>query len=183
MPCKTAPLRPCLGSLRTSSRTGNCFASSAQTAGVWSWLLSSTIRISNPLPPSAAAIWGTSSGKFADSFNVGTITETSISVSAVVSAEFASSTTGPTMLTDRTDCISFGHCTNYPPGLHPHFNEGTVPMAEKSVSTDSLGIEKKHVYSGKKIRMAFIGCGGIGQTHLGVLKNFPDVEVVAAVDV
>ena len=56
-------------------------------------------------------------------------------------------------------------------------------MAEKSVSTDSLAAEKKHVYSGKKMRMAFIGCGGIAQTHLGALKNFPDVEVVAGVDV
>jgi len=56
-------------------------------------------------------------------------------------------------------------------------------MAEKSVSTDSLAMEKKREYSGKKIRMAFIGCGGIAQTHLGVLKNFPDVEVVAGVDV
>ncbi len=56
-------------------------------------------------------------------------------------------------------------------------------MAEKSVSTDSLGMEKKQEYSGKKLRMAFIGCGGIAQTHLGVLKNFADVEIVAGVDI
>ncbi len=56
-------------------------------------------------------------------------------------------------------------------------------MAEKSVSTDSLATEKIQEYSGKKLRMAIIGCGGIAQTHLGVLKNFPDVEIVAAVDV
>jgi predicted dehydrogenase len=55
-------------------------------------------------------------------------------------------------------------------------------MAEKSVSTDSLAMESKKTYSGKKLRMAIIGCGGISQMHMGVLKDFPDVEVVAGVD-
>ena len=56
-------------------------------------------------------------------------------------------------------------------------------MAEKSVSTESLGTEKKQEYSGKKLRMAYIGCGGIAQTHLKALQTFPDVEIVAAVDI
>lgn len=56
-------------------------------------------------------------------------------------------------------------------------------MAEKSVGTQSLAMDKKQSYSGKKLRMAFVGCGGIAQTHMGVLKQFPDVEVVAGVDI
>src|SRR4051812_27107678 len=56
-------------------------------------------------------------------------------------------------------------------------------MAEKSVSTDSLAMEKKQEYSGKKLRVAFIGCGGIAQTHLGALATIPEVEVVAGVDI
>jgi predicted dehydrogenase len=56
-------------------------------------------------------------------------------------------------------------------------------MAEKSVSTDSLAMEAKQEYRGKKLRMAFIGCGGIAQTHLAALKTLPQVEVVAGVDI
>jgi predicted dehydrogenase len=56
-------------------------------------------------------------------------------------------------------------------------------MAEKSVSTDSLAMETKKEYSGKKFRVAFIGCGGIAQTHLGAFATMPDVEIVAGVDV
>ena len=40
-------------------------------------------------------------------------------------------------------------------------------MAEKSVSTDSLAMDKQQDFSGKKLRIAYIGCGGIAQTHLG----------------
>ena len=56
-------------------------------------------------------------------------------------------------------------------------------MAEKSVSTESLAAEKKIEYTGKKFRVAYIGCGGIAQTHLAALKTMPDVEVVAGVDI
>ena len=56
-------------------------------------------------------------------------------------------------------------------------------MAEKSVSTESLAMEKKQEFKGKKFRIAMIGCGGIAQTHLGALKDMPDVEVVAGVDI
>ncbi len=56
-------------------------------------------------------------------------------------------------------------------------------MAEKTVSTDSLAKEKKQEYTGKKLRVAFIGCGGIAQVQLGAFEKFPDVEVVAAVDI
>ncbi len=58
-------------------------------------------------------------------------------------------------------------------------------MAEKSVSTDSLAMEKHQTYKGKKLRVAIIGCGGISQVHLGALTGgkFPDVEVVAGCDI
>lgn len=56
-------------------------------------------------------------------------------------------------------------------------------MADKSVSTESLAIEKKSEFGGKKFRIAFIGCGGIAQTHAGAMKNMPDVEIVAGVDI
>jgi predicted dehydrogenase len=56
-------------------------------------------------------------------------------------------------------------------------------MAEKSVSSDSLAMEKKTEYKGKKFRIAFIGCGGISQTHQAALKEMPDVEIVAGVDI
>lgn len=54
---------------------------------------------------------------------------------------------------------------------------------DKSVSTDSLAIETKQEYSGKKFRIAIIGCGGIAQTHIAALKTMPDVEIVAGVDI
>ena len=56
-------------------------------------------------------------------------------------------------------------------------------MAKASVSSDSLAMEKQQEYKGKKLRMAIIGCGGIAQVHLDALKSFPDVEVVAGVDI
>jgi predicted dehydrogenase len=57
-------------------------------------------------------------------------------------------------------------------------------MAEKSVSTDSLAMETKQHYQGDKLRLAFIGCGGIAQMHLDQLRtHFPEVEVVAGVDI
>ena len=55
-------------------------------------------------------------------------------------------------------------------------------MAEKSVSTESFATEKTEAFTGKKFRVAFIGCGGISHTHMGALTTFPDVEVVAGVD-
>jgi predicted dehydrogenase len=56
-------------------------------------------------------------------------------------------------------------------------------MAEKSVSNDSLASEKKETYTGEKLRVAFIGCGGISKVHINALKNMPDVEIVAGVDI
>src|SRR5580704_2601461 len=56
-------------------------------------------------------------------------------------------------------------------------------MPEKSVSTDSLGTAEKQAYSGKRLRVAIIGCGGISDLHLRTLQNFPDVQLVAAVDI
>ena len=56
-------------------------------------------------------------------------------------------------------------------------------MADKSVSTDSLAIEKKAEFTGKKFQVAIVGCGGIAQTHMTALAQMPDVEVVAGCDV
>jgi len=56
-------------------------------------------------------------------------------------------------------------------------------MAEKTVSTESLAITKSNEYKGKKFRIAFIGCGGIAQTHMAALAKMPDIEIVAGVDI
>jgi predicted dehydrogenase len=55
-------------------------------------------------------------------------------------------------------------------------------MAEKTVSTQSFAEKEKTAYKGKKLTIAMIGCGGISEIQLDVLKEFPDVEVVAGVD-
>ncbi|MDB5327666.1 MAG: hypothetical protein JWM57_3235 [Phycisphaerales bacterium] len=41
----------------------------------------------------------------------------------------------------------------------------------------------KPKFAGKKLRVALIGCGGIAQTHLNAFKDFPEVEIVAGVDI
>lgn len=56
-------------------------------------------------------------------------------------------------------------------------------MANAAVGTESLGLASEDKFAGKKFRIAFVGCGGIAQTHINALKNFPDVEVVAGVDI
>ncbi len=56
-------------------------------------------------------------------------------------------------------------------------------MAEKSVSTESFATEASNEYGGKKLRVAIIGCGGISETHIHVLQKFPEVELVAGVDI
>ncbi len=57
-------------------------------------------------------------------------------------------------------------------------------MADKGVSTESLGIaEGKKEYKGKKFRVGIIGCGGISGTHMAALREMPEVEVVAGVDI
>jgi predicted dehydrogenase len=56
-------------------------------------------------------------------------------------------------------------------------------MAEKSVSTESFATEAKNEYAGPKLRVAVIGCGGISETHIRALQGFPEVELVAGVDV
>ena len=53
----------------------------------------------------------------------------------------------------------------------------------KIASTDSLALALPKNHSGRKLRLAFIGCGGIAQVHLAALKDFPDVEIVAGVDI
>ena len=49
---------------------------------------------------------------------------------------------------------------------------------------ESVKMEEKTSYKGKKLRVAIIGCGGIAQTHLGIYKkSIPEVEIVAGVDI
>ena len=55
-------------------------------------------------------------------------------------------------------------------------------MPEKTVSTTSFAEKEKVDYKGKKLRIAMIGCGGISEIQLDVLKEMPDVEIVAGVD-
>ena len=50
-----------------------------------------------------------------------------------------------------------------------------------SVSTKMEGPAKK--YTGKKLRVAIIGCGGICQAHMEAYKSIPEVEIVAGVDI
>jgi predicted dehydrogenase len=56
-------------------------------------------------------------------------------------------------------------------------------MAEKSVSTESFATEESEEYTGRKLRVAIIGCGGISETHIKAFQTFPDVELVAGVDI
>ncbi len=52
------------------------------------------------------------------------------------------------------------------------------------VSKDSLGLAAKaEAHKGPKLRIAFIGCGGIAQVQMASLKKMADVEVVAGMDV
>ncbi len=58
-------------------------------------------------------------------------------------------------------------------------------MVDSSVSTESLGRNIQASPDGKipkKLRLAIIGCGGIGELHIQALKAMPDVELVAGVD-
>ena len=58
-------------------------------------------------------------------------------------------------------------------------------MVDKSVGTDSLAMDTcpKKKYTGKKLRVAIVGCGGIAQTHMRAWQKIPEVEVVAGVDI
>jgi predicted dehydrogenase len=58
-----------------------------------------------------------------------------------------------------------------------------MPEKPTAVGTESLRLEPKPAAAAQRLRMAVIGCGGIAQTHLAILKEFPDVEVVAGVDI
>jgi predicted dehydrogenase len=51
------------------------------------------------------------------------------------------------------------------------------------VSTESFATASKSEHAGKKLRVAIVGCGGISDLHLKTYKKYPDVEVVAGVDI
>jgi predicted dehydrogenase len=52
------------------------------------------------------------------------------------------------------------------------------------VSTESFASDSgESKSSGKKLRVAIIGCGGISNIHINTLKKFPDAEVVAGCDI
>ena len=48
-------------------------------------------------------------------------------------------------------------------------------MAKSGVSTDSLALPdgSKKAYTGKKLKVAVIGCGGIAQTHMTAFAKIP----------
>lgn len=56
-------------------------------------------------------------------------------------------------------------------------------MPNSAVGTDSFATDSTEEYTGKKLRLAIVGCGGVSEMHLRVLKDFPDVEIVAGVDI
>jgi predicted dehydrogenase len=55
-------------------------------------------------------------------------------------------------------------------------------MADKAVGTNSFATGIPQTHTGKKLRIAMIGCGGIAEVQLDALKKMADVEIVAAVD-
>ncbi|MBQ7652078.1 MAG: Gfo/Idh/MocA family oxidoreductase [Victivallales bacterium] len=55
-------------------------------------------------------------------------------------------------------------------------------MADKSVGTESFATEAKKEVT-RKLRWAFIGCGGICTTHIEAIKKIPEIEIVAGCDI
>ena len=55
-------------------------------------------------------------------------------------------------------------------------------MADKSIGTESFATEKKKIVK-KRLRLAFIGCGGICQTHIAAIAKIPELEIVAGCDI
>ena len=55
-------------------------------------------------------------------------------------------------------------------------------MADKSVGTESFATETKKEVT-RKLRWAFIGCGGICTTHIEAIKKIPEIEIVAGCDI
>ena len=51
------------------------------------------------------------------------------------------------------------------------------------VSQESFATQAAAKFSGKKLRVAIVGCGGISDLHVRTFKKYPDVEVIAAVDI
>jgi predicted dehydrogenase len=53
----------------------------------------------------------------------------------------------------------------------------------ESVSTDSLAMPAQAAPTGRRLRLAFIGCGGVLRFHMNALKHVPEIEVVAGCDI
>jgi hypothetical protein len=58
----------------------------------------------------------------------------------------------------------------------------SIAMSE-SVSTDSLAMPAQTAPTGRRLRLAFIGCGGVLRFHMNALKHVPEIEVVAGCDI
>jgi len=55
-------------------------------------------------------------------------------------------------------------------------------MTNSAVGTQSFATEKA-AKVGRKLRWAFVGCGGISTTHLKAIAKIPEIEVVAGCDI
>jgi len=55
-------------------------------------------------------------------------------------------------------------------------------MSNASVGTESLAAPTT-AKAEKKLRVAFIGCGGISETHIAAMRRIPEFEIVAGCDI
>lgn len=67
----------------------------------------------------------------------------------------------------------------FPRGSHPLSNVGGGGIIYQLNNLNSASRRSKM----ERVRVAFIGVGGIARAHLNNLKNFPDVELVAMCDI
>ena len=55
-------------------------------------------------------------------------------------------------------------------------------MSDAVLSQFKQDVKEEKSYSGKKLKIGIIGCGGISGAHMNAYKKQPDVEIIAACD-